>query len=559
MSFPHEAIAAWPTPGTGDPDRALIRAMTTRRFAYCLAADEAADDFVAKDPVSGVPPLYLIQNSILFAYDDTDSITVGDGVTCLVTNDACRYKSDTIAPPWSVLDKDLVAQPVSPSDGDRYLIPTAATGTDWAGKDGKIGIYKGSRWHFAVYPIGRFLYVEDETAFYHRNTSGVWTAGVGSIAISANSIPITAIIGAKASFVIKVENQTTKAPPGSRVTGATPTAPLGGTAANLNDNSDATVTTTSAIGDLSAAALSSRFFARLDLGASKNIVAVDLRGLLLSVVGPAVGLQLYTSPDGATWTAYGTSFSATNVAANVLRSGAVTARYVAAAALAANYTTITLQVSGLDVYDTTTLGTPGDAYIIDPSPTGAWAGNAGKLAICLVTNSYTIITPAAGDTVYDKALQNNYRFNGTAWISSAGAWVGFDSVFTQASGGSSTGSGTYTISQTTAPTQSQQRWIDPVTLTYTAKRAGAKLRISYRAGTTNNGAGFYAGALFMDSVSNAIAWDKKTMDGSDVVEDFQFVITATDALPHTYKFAIMSSGGSATGLSHRLFQIEEAA
>jgi len=419
MPFSHEALASWPTPGTGDPDRELIRAMTTRRFAYCLATDEAASDFTAKDPDTGVPPLYLIQNGTLFAYDETDGTTAGDGVTCLVTDDDCRYKSETIAPPWSVLDKDLTAQPVSPSDGDRYLIPTAATGTDWAGKDGKIGIFKGTRWHFAVVPIGRFLYVEDETAFYHRNTSGVWTAGVGSVAISPNSVDLTKVLGANASFVIKVENQTTNAPP------ASPVVPT--------------------------------------------------------------------------------------------------------------------------------------AYIIGPSPTGAWAGNTGKLAICRVAGSFTIITPAEGDTVYDKALKNSYRFNGTAWESSAGAWIGYSSVFTQAAGGSLTGSGTYTLSVTTAPTQSQQRWIDPVTLTYTAKRAGAKLRISYRAGTTNNGAGFYAGALFMDSVSNAIAWDKKNMSGSDVVEDFQFVITATDALPHTYKFAIMSSGGSASSVSHRLFQIEEAA
>lgn len=94
MPFTHEAIAAWPTPGTGDPDRGLIRAMTTRRFAYCLMADEAAIDFVAKDPVSGVPPAYLLQNSILFAYDETDNTTEGDDITCLVTNDACRYKLD---------------------------------------------------------------------------------------------------------------------------------------------------------------------------------------------------------------------------------------------------------------------------------------------------------------------------------------------------------------------------------------------------------------------------------------------------------------------------------
>lgn len=185
--------------------------------------------------------------------------------------------------PNSVLTRSVTAQPVSPASGDRYLIPTAATGTDWAGKDGRVGIYKGSRWFFAIIPVGRLLYVEDETAFYHRSVLGVWTAGVGSIAIGANSIPITALIGANASFVIKVENQTTNAPP------ASPVAPT--------------------------------------------------------------------------------------------------------------------------------------AYIIGSSPTGAWAGHAGDLAICLTAGSFTIIDPVAGDVVYDKALAKTVTFTGTAWDAANNALV----------------------------------------------------------------------------------------------------------------------------------------
>lgn len=421
MSFPHEAIAAWPTPGTGDPDRALIRAMTTRRFAYCLAADEAADDFVAKDPVSGVPPLYLIQNSILFAYDDADSITVGDGVTCLVTNDACRYKSDTIAPPWSVLDKDLVAQPVSPSDGDRYLIPAAATGTDWAGKDGKIGIYKGLRWHFAVVPIGRFLYVEDETAFYHRNTSGVWTAGVGSIAISANSIPITAIIGAKASFVIKVENQTTNAPP------ASPVVPT--------------------------------------------------------------------------------------------------------------------------------------AYIIGPSPTGAWAGKAGQLAICLTAGSFTVITPAEGDTVYDKALKNSYRFNGTAWESSAGAWARFATTGLIVTPTAANGVGSAYAFGTTAPTTSQSYSSDSTTqLTFAARRAGVKLRLRYTGTIAQGYTAAQVPAFFVDSLTSAIHWSNYILQNGNSLIAFEYVFDAPDALSHTYKFRVMIVSGGSNITFHRCqMTIEEAA
>lgn len=420
MPFSHEAVAAWPTPGTGDPDRELIRAMTTRRFAYCLATDEAASDFTAKDPVSGVPPLYLIQNSILFAYDETDGSTTGDGVTCLVTNDACRYKSDTIAPPWSVLDKDLTAQPVSPSDGDRYLIPTAATGTDWAGKDGKIGIYKGTRWHFAVVPIGRFLYVEDETAFYHRNTSGVWTAGVGSIAISANSIPITAIIGAKASFVIKVENRTTNAPP------ASPVVPT--------------------------------------------------------------------------------------------------------------------------------------AYIIGPSPTGAWAGNAGKLAICLTAGSFTIITPAEGDTIYDKATKNSYRYTGTAWESSAGVWIA-RTASPFVTSGSVTINGTatvYSYSATSAPTTGFSYVTDDGTaVTHAAKKPGAVLRITYTADQRDNGTTVLA--LYRGLETTAIDWCYSPAFGGGSFSR-AFNVIASDTTPHAYKIRVHRAGTDiVVTLARRQLVVEESA
>lgn len=216
MTFAHEAIAALPV-SPGLADAALIRAMCTRRFAYCLAASESATGFVALDPASGTVPLYLIQSSVMFRYDSTDSTTVHDGVTCLVSSDGKRFKSDSIGIPYSVLTKGTVAQPVSPSVGDNYLIPAAATGTDWSGKDNQIGLYTQSGWHFAAFPIGRLLYVKDETAQYHRNAAGVWTAGVGSLTLGTNAAPSTSITGAGAAFVRKIENQTTNTAPASPV------------------------------------------------------------------------------------------------------------------------------------------------------------------------------------------------------------------------------------------------------------------------------------------------------------------------------------------------------
>lgn len=418
MTFNHEAIAALPVGGPADA--ALIRAMCTRRFAYALAASETPGSWIAADAASGVVPLNVIQNNILFAYDSTDSTTINDGVTCLVSSDAKRFKAATIAPPYSVLTKGTTAQPVSPSIGDTYLIPAAATGTDWASKDNQIGIYTAAGWRFATSPIGRLLYVKDETAFYHRAASGTWTAGVGSIALGAGSVNVTNVLGAKASFVVKVENQTTNAPPGS------PTTPT--------------------------------------------------------------------------------------------------------------------------------------AYIIGPSPTGAWAGNAGKLAICLVAGAFTIITPDAGDTVYDKSAANTYRFNGTAWISSAGAWLKFTASPLVTTGGTSVaGSPSETYSASVAPTTVSAHTLDSGTaLSYAALKSGATLRLNYRASISTFLNVLLA--LYRDTETTAIDW-QRTVNLTDPINvNAAFFVTTTDAIAHTYKIRVHSLGaGTSPSVDRRILTIEEAA
>ena len=418
MTVSHESIAALPV--TGAASKSLTRAMATRRFAYCLAADESAADFVAVDPDAGTIPLYLIQNNVRYQYDSADSTTAA-GATCLVTSDGKRYKSDTIAYPHSVLDKDTVAQPVSPAPtvGDRYLVPTAATGTDWAGKDGKIAIYTPSGWRFATASIGQFLYIEDETAFYHLDDSGNWVAGVGSVVLGVNSVPLSALINiGRTSFI--VENQTTNAPPGS----------------------------------------------------------------------PSVGV----------------------------------------------------------------------AYIIGSSPTGAWAGKVGHLAVCEAGTAWTYYAPSNGWQAYDKSTNSPVRYNGSAWVSGAGAWVGYSLVKT-ASG------------STTAPTTSHRALIDTATLTYTAKRTGAKLRFYYAVGLTAVvSAGVNSGtdspvvvAIFRDSETSAVAWAAVVVLAS-VVGGFQqsLVIDASDAASHIYTMRVISGRATnafleVTTASLRQFSVEEGA
>lgn len=76
---------------------------------------------------------------------------------------------------FSVSTRSITAEPgTAPAVGSRYLVPTAATGADWSGKDGRVAIYAASGWLFAAIPIGQPLYVEDEDKFYYKNASGVW-------------------------------------------------------------------------------------------------------------------------------------------------------------------------------------------------------------------------------------------------------------------------------------------------------------------------------------------------------------------------------------------------
>jgi hypothetical protein len=61
----------------------------------------------------------------------------------------------------SVIDRDLTAPPGSPSDGDRYIPASGATG-DWSGKDLNIAAYQDGAWAFLVPREGWLCWVADE-------------------------------------------------------------------------------------------------------------------------------------------------------------------------------------------------------------------------------------------------------------------------------------------------------------------------------------------------------------------------------------------------------------
>lgn len=207
-------------PATGNGDKSATRTALVKRGAYCLADSENLSTLTVTDPDYGGIPLYVIQQRRLFQYDSTDTTTASDGVTVLVSADGKRYKIDDYLIPWSVKSKTLTVPPASPANGDAYIVAVAATGA-WSGKDNKIATWSVGRnaWQFNTVPEGRFIYNEADGSYYFRDQTGSWIRGVGNLPLATSIVPLSAIIGAKASLTTRVVNQTTNAPPGSPAIG----------------------------------------------------------------------------------------------------------------------------------------------------------------------------------------------------------------------------------------------------------------------------------------------------------------------------------------------------
>lgn len=76
----------------------------------------------------------------------------------------------------SVKDRDLTTPPASPTDGDRYIVPAAATGA-WAGKANQIAVRIEGAWEFHPPKVGWLCYIEDEAKLSAYKPAG-WSAGI---------------------------------------------------------------------------------------------------------------------------------------------------------------------------------------------------------------------------------------------------------------------------------------------------------------------------------------------------------------------------------------------
>jgi hypothetical protein len=69
-----------------------------------------------------------------------------------------------------VLSRTLTTPPVSPADGDAYIVPSSATGV-WTGKATNVAHYRNGTWQFYVPNTGWHLFSIPDVGFYYFNGS----------------------------------------------------------------------------------------------------------------------------------------------------------------------------------------------------------------------------------------------------------------------------------------------------------------------------------------------------------------------------------------------------
>jgi len=66
----------------------------------------------------------------------------------------------------TVLSATTIAEPATPDDGDKYIVPVGATGTNWSGEDNKIATYVTDHWEFEEPTDRDVVFSEDDEKYY---------------------------------------------------------------------------------------------------------------------------------------------------------------------------------------------------------------------------------------------------------------------------------------------------------------------------------------------------------------------------------------------------------
>jgi len=291
---------------------------------------------------------------------------------------------------------------------------------------------------------------------------------------------------------------------------------------------------------------------------------------------------------GGVWQQVGSGFTLSTSAQTIRRTGNFEGvEAVALVTEAKSWGSNTHTLTGLNAFDATVEASVGDAYIVGPSAFGIFAGKDGQVAICEVVNEFSYYVPQKGNGVYDISIGYRVEWNGMAWISSAGVFVGGDSIFaTSRTPVQNSVSGAYPWSDTTAPTKISQnnRSDEPGVLTYQAKRSGAKLYFDYSAlatfttGTATAATGGTADtivvALFRGSETAAVDWKAVTVGATALIVgskhtikvDLECEAFADDPEDYSVSFFLPIVGGGSPNTYLRVsnvgrpsFKVREAA
>lgn len=194
------------------------------------------------------------------------------------------------------------------------------------------------------------------------------------------------------------------------------------------------------------------------------------------------------------------------------------------------------------IVESRTLNTPPTgssryAYIVGSSPTGAWAGYAGYVAIG-PENGWTFLPPVVGAEIWCRAEARYVRYVSGIWSSDAGTLPGTRYAADPSALSLSGNSYVYAIG--TAPTVVNTA-ASGLTISHAARTTGNMIRLRGRFSSAFLGVGSVA--LFVDGASTAAQWlpvaGASYWNGSaDTAKTdlyvFEFVVLVGDAATHSY-------------------------
>lgn len=161
-----------------------------QRMPLAIGPSESLADIAQ---VAGSVPLAVVHSATgqVFFYDEADTTTLDDGLTCLVDGNGHRYKlSEAAALQINSVLAMQNAPPGSPSIDDVYVVDTAPTGA-WASRAKSIAIYTSRGWVFATPSPGVTVLNEATGKNIQYDETGTW--GGLEIEFAAGSIDPVAL------------------------------------------------------------------------------------------------------------------------------------------------------------------------------------------------------------------------------------------------------------------------------------------------------------------------------------------------------------------------------